>query len=154
MDIDTDFTYTAGMTESEVEAALGERGHGVLALAVDGESYAVPVFHHYENGSLLFRLGESPDSRKQEFIESTETATYVVYEVDATADAAAHAGWSVVARGPIHAVPEDAAGYDAAAINERFAPIRLFDEAPDEVALTLYELRVDELAGRRNDRSY
>ena len=56
----------------------------------------------------------------------------------------------MLARGPIHAVPEDEAGYDATAINERFAPIRLFDEALDEVDLTLYELRVEELAGRRN----
>lgn len=150
MDIDADFTYTAGMSESEVEAALGERAHGVLALADGDESYAVPVFHHYENGSLLFRLGESPDSRKAEFIEATETATYVVYEVGSTADPAEREGWSVLARGPIHAVPEDEAGYDATAINERFAPIRLFDEALDEVELTLYELRVEELAGRRN----
>ena len=150
MDIDADFAYTAGMTEAEVDTALRERGHGVLALADGDDSYAVPVFHHYEDGSLFFRLGDTLDSHKHEFIESTETATYVVYAVDSTVEAAEQEGWSVVARGPIRAVPQDDPAYDAAAINQRFAPIRVFDEALDELQLTVYELRVEELAGRRN----
>ena len=150
MDIDADFTYTAGMTDAEVDAALRDRSHGVLALADGDDSYAVPVFHHYEDGSLFFRLGDTPDSRKREFIESTETATYVVYAVDSTADAAQEEGWSVVARGPIRAVPEDDPASDITAINQRFAPIRVFDETVDELQLTVYELRVEKLAGRRN----
>ena len=150
MDPNVRFAYTRGLSEAEIESRLREVGHGVLSLADGDDSYAVPLYHHYEDGTLFFRLGETADSRKIDFIESTATATYVVHEAEATPDAAVDRAWSVVARGPIHAVPEDAAGYDAAAINERFAPIRLFDEALADVDLTLYELRVEELAGRRN----
>lgn len=143
-------TTATDMDAVEIGEFLGTQGTGVLSLADGDDSYAVPVFHHYDDGALYFRLGESPDSRKREFIEATETATYVVYEVDPTADPAQREGWSVVARGPIRAVPEGDPAYDASTINERFTPIRLFDEALDEVELTLYELRVEELAGRRN----
>ncbi|MBV0924347.1 pyridoxamine 5'-phosphate oxidase family protein [Halomicroarcula limicola] len=150
MDLDVSFAYTEGMTEAEVERHLRETPHGVLSLADGGDAYAVPVFHHYEDGALYFRLGESPDSRKAAYIEATETATYVVYEVAATDDPDAQRGWSVLARGPVREVPAGDPAYDAVTINERFAPIRIFDEALEEVELTLYELSIEELAGRTN----
>ncbi|WP_254273006.1 pyridoxamine 5'-phosphate oxidase family protein [Haloarcula marina] len=150
MDPDVSFAYTEGMTEADVESRLRETVHGVLALADDGESYAIPVFHHYEDGSLYFRLGETPDSEKAAYIETTATATYVVYDADPTGGPDEQRGWSVLARGPVRAVPEDDPAYDAVTINERFAPIRVFDEAIDEMELTLYELRIEELSGRQN----
>ncbi|GGN99513.1 MULTISPECIES: pyridoxamine 5'-phosphate oxidase family protein [Haloarcula] len=150
MDPDVEFAYTEGLTEAEVETRLRDATDGVLALADDGDAYAIPVFHHYEDGSLYVRLGETPDSRKAAYVETTDTATYVVYEAETTSDDAEQHGWSVVARGPIRAVPPDDPAYDAVTINDRFAPIRVFDEALDEVELTLYELRIEELAGRSN----
>lgn len=150
MDPDVEFAYTEGMTEAEVEQHLQETPHGVLSLADGGDAYAIPVFHHYENGTLYFRLGETPDSRKAAYIETTETATYVVYEVATTDDPDEQQGWSVLARGPVGEVPADGPAYDAVSINERFAPIRIFDEALEAVELTLYELAIEELAGRTN----
>ena len=150
MDPDARFAYTRPMSEAEVESRLRSVGHGVLSLAGDGDSYAVPLYHHYEDGTLFFRLGETPNNRKSQFIESTDTATYVVYETEETGDPAEKRGWSIVARGPIERVPEDHPTADVRAINERFAPIRIFDEAHDEVELTLYELRIEEVGGRRN----
>ncbi|MDS0261675.1 pyridoxamine 5'-phosphate oxidase family protein [Haloarcula sp. S1CR25-12] len=150
MDPDAQFAYTRAMSEPEVESHLQRVDHGVLALADSNTSYAVPLYHHYEDGRLFFRLGETPDNRKAEYIETTEAATYVVFETEETAGPAEERGWSVVARGPIEQVPQSHPAYDIESINERFPPIRLFDEAHDEVELTLYELDVEQLSGRRN----
>lgn len=150
MDPDARFAYTRAMREAEIESTLESVAHGVLALADGHDSYAIPLYHYYDDGSLFFRLGETPGNRKADYIETTDTATYVVYAAESTADAARERGPSVVARGPIERVPTDHPAYDIRAINERFPPIRLFDEAHDEVALTLYELDVEQLSGRRN----
>ncbi|WP_276249436.1 pyridoxamine 5'-phosphate oxidase family protein [Haloarcula rara] len=150
MDPDARFAYTRAMSDDEIESALRDVGHGVLSLADDDESYAIPLYHHYEDGTIFFRLGETPDNRKADFIEATGTATYVVFEAEETADPAAERGWSVIARGPIQRVPRSHTAYDIESINEQFAPIRIFDEAHDEVALTLYELQADAITGRQN----
>ena len=150
MDPDVEFAYTYGMGESEVADCLTERHHGVLSLAEGDEAYAFPVFHHYEDGSLYFRLGVTPDSEKRAFLDSTATATYVAYATEPTADPEENTGWSVVARGPIQEVPHDDPTYEAVEINDRYAPIRIFDESLDDVDVTLYELRIEELTGRQN----
>ena len=150
MDPETRFGYTREMTESEIESCLRDVGHGVLSLADGDDGYAIPLYHHYEDGRLFFRLGETATGRKADFIETTATATYVVHEAEETPDAAVDRAWSVVARGPLEPVPEDHAAYDLAAINERFGSLRLFDEPHDQVELTLYELRPEQLTGRQN----
>jgi len=150
MDPDAQFAYTEPMTEAEVESHLHSVGHGVLGLADGGESYAIPLYHHYEDGTFFFRLGATPGNQKGSYIEATDAATYVVYAAESTDDPPEQRGWSIIARGPIDRVPEDHPDYDVAAINERFAPIRLFDEAHDEVTLTLYELRPEHVSGRQN----
>ncbi|RLM96428.1 pyridoxamine 5'-phosphate oxidase family protein [Haloarcula sp. Atlit-7R] len=150
MDTDIAFAYTKGMPDDAVCDRLTAGESGVLALADGDDAYAFPVFHHYEGGSLYFRLGETSESEKSAYLDATETATYVVTETAATPDAESWTGWSVVARGPITAVPEDDPAYEAVEINERYAPIRVFDEPTDEMDVTLYELSVEELTGRRN----
>jgi len=150
MDTDIAFAYTEGMPDEAVRDRLESTVEGVLALADGDDAYAFPVFHHYEDGSLYFRLGETPDSEKSAYLDATETATYVVTETESTPDAEAWTGWSVVARGPITAVPEDDPAYEAVEINERYAPIRVFDEPTDEMTVTLYELEIEELTGRQN----
>ena len=148
MDPDARFAYTRPMSEAEIERSLRDVGHGVLSLADGDDSYAIPLYHHYEDGTLFFRLGETPDDSKADYIETTERATYVVFEAEETAGPAEERGWSVIARGPIERVPRSHPAYDVASINEQFAPIRIFDEAHDEVELTLYELRPAVLSGR------
>ncbi|MFC6863530.1 pyridoxamine 5'-phosphate oxidase family protein [Halomicroarcula sp. GCM10025817] len=150
MDPDVEFAYTAGMDASTVEERLAERQHGVLSLADGDEAYAFPVFHHYEDGSLYFRLGVDSSSEKAPFLDATATATYVVYATEPTDDPEETTGWSVVARGPIHEVPRDDPAHEAVEINERYAPIRIFDEPLDDVDVRLYELEVEALTGRRN----
>jgi nitroimidazol reductase NimA-like FMN-containing flavoprotein (pyridoxamine 5'-phosphate oxidase superfamily) len=150
MDTDIAFAYTEGMPDDAVRDRLGASERGVLALADGDDAYAVPVFHHYEDGSLYFRLGETTESEKSAYLDATETATYVVTETESTPDAEAWTGWSVVARGPIAAVPENDSAYETVEINERYAPIRVFGEPTDEMDVTLYELEIEELTGRRN----
>ncbi|EMA14747.1 hypothetical protein BDK61_0561 [Haloarcula quadrata] len=150
MDTDIAFAYTEGMPDDIVRDRLGESESGVLALADGDDAYAFPVFHHYEDGSLYFRLGETSGSEKSAYLDATETATYVVTETEQTPDAEAWTGWSIVARGPIAAVPDGDPAYEAVEINERYAPIRVFDEPTDEMDITLYELSIEELTGRQN----
>ena len=42
------------MTDTEVDAFLREQGTGVLALAADGDAYAVPISFGYEAGRAVF----------------------------------------------------------------------------------------------------
>jgi len=148
MDPDVSFTYTEGMERETVERRLREAGTGVLSLADGDDAYAVPVAYHYEDGVVFFRLGEAADSTKTEYLDATDTATLVVYAADPTDEARELDSWSILVRGTLRAVPDDDAGYDAAAINEAFAPIRVFDEDLDELELGLWVLEAESVTGR------
>jgi nitroimidazol reductase NimA-like FMN-containing flavoprotein (pyridoxamine 5'-phosphate oxidase superfamily) len=139
------YRYTAGMTDSEVDRRLEEGRAGVLSLARGDEAYAVPVSYHWDDRTVFFRLGtEDDDSRKLDFIDATETASFLVYDLEG------EDSWSVLATGPLRAIPDPAAaGYDAATMNDRFAPLRMFDETIPDVELVLYAMDVRELTGRR-----
>jgi len=144
-----DFSYTSGMDEDEVERTLEAAETGVLSLADDGDAYAFPIAHFYEDGHLYFRLGRTEGSRKWEAIEATETAAYVCYGTADTADARELESWSVLVSGPLRELtPEEAERFDAAEINEHFPPIRVFGESIDEVEVVLLELEIESVTGR------
>lgn len=153
MDPDVSFAYTEGMDRETVERRLHEAGTGVLSLADGDEAYAIPVAYHYEDGAVFFRLGEVPDAEKLAYLDATATATLVVYSADPTEEARALDSWSILVRGPIREVPRDDPHYDAAAINEEFAPIRVFDEDVDELELTLWALEPESVTGRETPES-
>ncbi|WP_152040280.1 pyridoxamine 5'-phosphate oxidase family protein [Salinigranum salinum] len=140
-----EFVYTVGMAESDVERHLREAETGVLSLADGDRAYAVPVHSYYQQGNLLFRLTDDGDSEKLEFLESTTEACFVVY------GATNGDSWSVVARGPVGPV-EDSDAYDAAAVNERFGPARVFDEDVGDTEIRLFELRAESVTGRQTPR--
>ena len=150
MDSDVAYAYTGGLSTDDVERHLRERAHGVLSLADGDTAYAFPVYHHYDDGSLFFRLGLTADSEKRRYLAATAQATYVVYETAHTEDPAGETGWSIVARGPLSRVPDDDPAYEAVEINDRYDPIRIFDEDLDDVSVVLYELVIEELTGRAN----
>lgn len=136
-----EYVYTEGMSDSEVEARLRDRSHGVLGLASENESYAVPLHHHYEGDRLLFRVSEhDAESEKQRFLQSTETATFVCYAESADES------WSVHIRGPVQRLEK---ATDEAKLNELFPPFHLFDEAIEDVEFVLYELRIESIVGRK-----
>ena len=144
-----DFAYTSGMDDEEIATALERAESGVLSLADGGEAYAVPIAHYYEAGRLYFRIGRAPDSSKWEAIDATETATYACYGTTGTEEPRDLESWSVLASGPLRELPPaEAERFDAAEINERFPPIRVFGESIDEVEVVILELEIESLTGR------
>ncbi|ELZ28429.1 flavin-nucleotide-binding protein [Halogeometricum pallidum JCM 14848] len=142
-----EYVYTFGMTDDEVDERLRSESAGVLSLADDGVAYGVPVSYSYDGDSLLFRLSDDDDSKKLDFAEATAEASFALFGVDGP-----DASWSVVAAGPLRRLSGDEReAYDAAEINERFGPLRVFDEDVDDIDLTLYEMEMTSLVGRYTD---
>jgi hypothetical protein len=135
-----DYVYTFGMTDEELDDHLRDGEVGVLALADGGDAYAVPVGYHYDGERLVVRLGDDEDSTKMDYLETTETATLVVYEVESE-----RSSWSVLVRGSLRRLPAET----DREINEQFEPFRLFDEAVDDVDAAVYELEMEAVTGRQ-----
>jgi nitroimidazol reductase NimA-like FMN-containing flavoprotein (pyridoxamine 5'-phosphate oxidase superfamily) len=134
-----------------IDAFLGSQSTGTLSLAKDNDSYAIPVGFTYapESRDVYFRLGYAPGSRKREYIEATEHATFVVA-------AETDAGWkSVVARGRLehrntvedlakHRLPGESTSQADRELRIPF--YNVFDE-PSEMVFALVRLDVTELTG-------
>ncbi|AXR77928.1 pyridoxamine 5'-phosphate oxidase family protein [Natrarchaeobaculum sulfurireducens] len=141
-----EYTYTTGVSENELEELLVEQGHGTLALADGSDAYAIPLNYHYDGSRFVIRMSDEPESAKIEYAETTETATFVVYEFDEET----MSSWSVVIRGRIDRLPQDEQDeYTDTRLNELFPPFRLFDEDVSDVEMVLYELEPIEITGRR-----
>lgn len=144
-----EFAYTRGMDEPTVEERLDETETGVLALSDDGDAYALPLAHYYDGDKLYFRLGITEGSDKQEFLETTETATYLLYDTRTTDTSRDLDSWSIIVTGTLRALPEERrTEFDAAEINRRFSPIRVFDEDIDEVDVRIFEFEIETITGR------
>jgi hypothetical protein len=144
MDMDRiQYAMTRGLDEGEMTDLLADHHVGVLALADGGTAYAVPVDYHYDGESLVLRLTDDGESRKLAYVETTTAPEFLVYGHDGP-----HDSWSILATGDLRELDPDAAGIDAATVNDWFGPVRLFDEAVDEVELRLFELAIDRLVGR------
>lgn len=135
-----EYVHTIGMSEAEVDEHLRAGEHGVLALADGHDAYAVPLSYHYDGDRLLLRVStHRGPGEKSDFLETTETATFVCYE------ASGDDSWSIHVRGSVAPAEE----VDEATLNEMFPPFRLFGEAVEDVEFTLYELRMESVTGRR-----
>jgi nitroimidazol reductase NimA-like FMN-containing flavoprotein (pyridoxamine 5'-phosphate oxidase superfamily) len=135
-----DYVYTSGMDESDLDTRLREETSAVVALADGDEAYAVPLSYHYDGDRLLLRISTHDDNaEKRRFLETTETATFVLYADDPGSS------WSIHVRGPIRKWDDDP---DETTLNQWFPPFRLFDEAVGDVSFSLYELEMDTVIGR------
>lgn len=140
-----EFAYTSGMAADEVDTYLAENRIGVLSLANGGEAYGLPMAYHYDGDEVLFRLGEHEESKKLAFIETTKTASFLVYGADPP-----ERSWSILISGDIEPLPADAIdGLDEAARNRLFNPIRIFNESIDEIETGIYRLSIDQITGRK-----
>jgi len=143
------------LTKPAIETFLETQSTGTLALADRNDSYAIPVAFTFapEPEDFYFRLGYGVESRKREYIESTDQATFVVA-------AETESGWkSVVAAGEIeHRNTTDnlseIAGTEYSsdepqsdAKHERNIPFYNVFESPSELLFTLARLRTTELTG-------
>jgi nitroimidazol reductase NimA-like FMN-containing flavoprotein (pyridoxamine 5'-phosphate oxidase superfamily) len=144
-----EYAYTSGMSEEEVEARLAAATTGVLALCDDGDSRAIPLAHYYDGEHLYFRLGKTEGSEKWEAMQSPGVVTYVVYGTVPTEGPEEFDSWSIHVTGRLRELPEAEHGrFDTAEINEEFAPIRVFDEAIEDIDIAIVELTVETIAGR------
>jgi nitroimidazol reductase NimA-like FMN-containing flavoprotein (pyridoxamine 5'-phosphate oxidase superfamily) len=145
-----EYAYTSGMDDSEIEERLETAETGVLSLASDDDAYAIPLAHYYEDDSVYFRLGETAGSTKRAFWETTETACYVLYGAEPTDDPRGLESWSVIVRGPLTELSaSERDRFDTAEINRHFSPIRVFDEAIEDIDITIVELDVETITGRQ-----
>lgn len=136
-----EYVYTSGMSESDIDGHLRAGEHGVLGLADHDDAYAVPLSYHYDGERLLLRVSEHDhDSEKGQFLETTNTATFVCYE------ASTNESWSIHVRGPLQKWETDV---EEASLNDWFQPFRLFDEAVESVNFSLYELKMETVIGRK-----
>jgi hypothetical protein len=144
-----EYTYTSGMDDSEIVDRLRTTDTGVLALANDGDAYAIPVAHYYDGEDLYFRFGLTDGSKKRAYWDTTETVSYVIYGAEPTDDARALDSWSIIITGHLVELAEsEREQFDTAEINRDFAPIRVFDEAIEDIEITIAKLEIETITGR------
>jgi hypothetical protein len=86
------------MTDEEIDALLRSEGVGVISMADDGDAYGIPMSFGYDGDDRLFMVFVESDveNRKDRFVASTTTASFLVYRAEAPHD------WeSVVVEGAI-----------------------------------------------------
>jgi nitroimidazol reductase NimA-like FMN-containing flavoprotein (pyridoxamine 5'-phosphate oxidase superfamily) len=118
-----EYAYTSGMDDSKIEDRLQTAETGVLALAGDDDAYAVPLAHYYDGDSL--------------------------YGAEPTDDPRGLDSWSIVVTGQLVELPEtERERFDTADINRHFSPIRVFDEAIEDIEIAVVGLDIDTIIGR------
>lgn len=144
-----EYAYTRGMDETELEDKLQTTDTGVLALADDSDAYAIPLAHYYDGDEIYFRLGITEGDKKRELWETTETACYVIYDAEPTDDPRGLDSWSILVTGHLVELPESEYDrFDTAEINRHFSPIRVFDEAIEDIEIVIAKLEADTITGR------
>lgn len=140
-----EYVYTEGVDEEDIDRWLQENSYGVLALARANDAYAVPLNYHYTGERLFLRLSDESKSTKVAYARSTETATFIVYDVEDD-----ERSWSVIIRGQLDRLPDkEQQEISDRHLNEWFPPFRLFDEDILNVEMVIYELDPDEIIGRK-----
>lgn len=140
-------TIGDAMDELEIRQFLTERGLGVLGFAADGEAYTIPIAFAYdeERKRCILRFLATEDSKKREFVATTEVASLTVYEWTGPDS------WrSVVARGPLQRLADDEMAQAAALFSDlgEEAALKVFNEPVSAYEAEWYELQVTEITGR------
>ncbi|EMA62424.1 pyridoxamine 5'-phosphate oxidase family protein [Halorubrum lipolyticum] len=144
-----EYAYSRGMDDAETAERLRAATSGVLSLARENDAYALPLAHYYDGEKLYFRLGLSDGSTKLAFWDATETACYVVHSTESTDEPQEIDSWSVVVTGRLTELSEaERERFDTAEINRRFTPIRVFDEAIEDIDVVIAGFEIDEMTGR------
>lgn len=144
-----EYAYTRGMNDDETDELLRTTDSGVLAQCHDGKVHAIPLAHYYDGDGLYFRFGTTDDSTKRVVGETADQVCYTLYDAYPTDDPREIDSWSIVITGRLSEISEDEyEQFDTADINDRFCPIRVFDEAIEDVEITILELEIEQMTGR------
>lgn len=133
------------MNDQEINRTLEELGHGILALARDGDAYAVPVSFGFDGGRIflyLIRFGD--DSKKIDYSKRTNRACLTTYHTESRFD------WkSVIVTGTLHEVADDDLEYMEGVMDDNaWFPLIYPPTSPiTEVQRT--ELRIEQATGRK-----
>lgn len=132
------------MAVDEIDEFLTERATGVLCLTNDRTAYGISVAFAYdaENERTVLDLGLAPESKKREFIETTDEVCLTTHEWSEPHD------WkSVVMSGLFEELEDDEVDDET----EAWFHIVAKDIEVEERSLELqwYELRITELSGRK-----
>lgn len=137
-----------GMERDDVNTFLREQGVGVLSLTNGQEAYGVPVSFGYNGGDSLYfvflRIGEQ--SKKEQFAEQTERASFTVYDVNSK-----HVWTSVIVSGALHQIPDSEWDELEIAIEDNAWYPSLFSEAEPMQDIQGWELRMDEVTGQQSE---
>ncbi|MDX1745488.1 MAG: pyridoxamine 5'-phosphate oxidase family protein [Halobacteriales archaeon] len=139
---------TIEMLPEEIEAFLDRGGTGVLSLAAGDVPYATPVSYGFDpdERQFYFRLGAVAETDKGGFLEASDRARFVVYELRDDV-------WtSVIATGPLAPISEEELTLEVArALRQADLPLfSIWDEPREALEFDLYRLSVEELSGRRS----
>lgn len=140
------------MSPTEIEEFLGVGGNCVLSLAADDQPYAIPVSYGFDpdDREFLLRLGFKDDSEKATFYSGEDPARLVAYEQRDNGEYR-----SVIATGTLHELTDEELTPEIVEkLNE--AELPLFDiwyESKRELDFTINRFEVDELTGKRAERS-
>lgn len=138
---------TPSTTVAEITDFLTGEGTGVLSFASESESYSVPVSYGYDPGGNVFymQLEGSRGGEKQQFIEATEKASFVVYN-------RIEGVWrSVVARRSLEPVSDEEIDNEiVTGLQHADAPlVAIFEEDRGDLSFQIHRLTVDILNGKK-----
>ncbi|SEP20470.1 Pyridoxamine 5'-phosphate oxidase [Halogranum amylolyticum] len=134
------------MSGEEAERFLRQQGFGVLSLARENEAYGIPISFGYDDENLYFvLLRPGAQSKKEAFIRETETASFLVYDVDDKHD------WrSVVVTGRVEPVDDDEWPALRDALEENAWFPSLFSETQPMQDILGWRFVVDEITGQKS----
>ena len=137
------------LEERRFRDCMDRAEYGVLSLADGGDAYGTPLSFGYADdlSELYFLLAFETKSTKRAYLETTDTASFVV------TDSNLPDAWeSVIVRGPVWRVPEDEkqAAYTALAETAVFPASATFEDYVDSVPVDqgLYRLEAESVTGR------
>jgi len=143
-----DFRTEMGMSGEEIGDFLRSHGVGVLALAQENESYAMPISYGYDPDSrfLCMMLAYGPLSKKREWVRNTEKATFVVYDLHDSLEAE-----SVIIEGKVKELTDEEAerGYDALSNNALFTVLHISGASAEDTDFGMYRFEVESVSGRK-----
>jgi nitroimidazol reductase NimA-like FMN-containing flavoprotein (pyridoxamine 5'-phosphate oxidase superfamily) len=135
------------LSDREIDSFLSRHETGVISLAREGQSYAIPISYGYnrEHRRFYLRLVSNPESEKREFLQSTPHARLVVYEEDEPVYT------SVVAAGTLSEISRDELTVEhIEQYGEAKRPLfEIWGDSLPALNIRLYRFDPDELSGRR-----
>lgn len=135
------------LSDADIDGILRRNDTGVIALATGSRPYATPVSFGYREDDRTFyiRFVAVSESDKQELLETTESASLVVYEQEEDTVT------SVIATGQVERVhPEDLTEDDLVHFGQAKRPLYdMWDESLSELDIQLVKITPDALTGRR-----